>query len=689
MAELFIELFSEEIPAKLQIDARQKIKKIIEENFTRRDIKFNLSKSFSTPKRLVFFINGIPETKVEKEKVIKGPKVDNNKVALEGFLKKNNLTNASVYKKNTEKGEFYFAKIKPKKIKILDQLQTIIPEAIQSYSWKKSMKWSNYELSWARPLKSIIALFNGKVIKFNLQHLISNNMLLLEAENETKSHKVISYNSYLNLLKRENIILDQEKRKNIILKKMKAICKSQNLKDNFDEKLLEEVVNLVDKPNVILGKFKDVYLKIPKEILIITMKKHQKYFPLFDNNNNKLTNLFLLVSNLPDKKGYIKDGNQRVIEARLSDAKFFWEKNKNQNLIKQVSRLKSLYFFNELGTFYDRTQRLRKLAGLISDQLNLNKEKIEIAASICKADLVSDLVGEYPELQGIVGKYFALEQGFDDDISSAISEHYMPLGLNSDVPKKNTGMSIAIIDKIDLLVGFFGINQKPTSSKDPFALRRAAIGLLRIIIEKKLNIKIKELINHSIIIYKEQKVNFSNDLVVKDILLFLRERFKNLLKDKKIRNDIIEAADSTNFDSDFLKSYKKCIILHKNISKVLGKNIINSYKRAFNIINQESTNLKENILGQPESFLFKQDEEKILFEKINEIRQYFSDTKKFENYEETLKILSAAKPITDNFFDNVIVDDNNLDIKKNRLELLQMFCKTYDNFIDFSKVEGI
>ena len=357
-------------------------------------------------------------------------------------------------------------------------------------------------------------------------------------------------------------------------------------------------------------------------------------------------------------------------------------------MVKQVSRLKSLYFFNELGTFYDRTQRLRKLASLISDQLNLNKEKIEIAASICKADLVSDLVGEYPELQGIVGKYFALEQGFDEDISLAISEHYMPLGLNSDVPKKNTGISIAIIDKIDLLVGFFGIDQKPTSSKDPFALRRAAIGLLRIIIEKKLNIKIKELINHSIIIYKEQKVNFTNDLVVKDILLFLRERFKNLLKDKKIRNDVIEAVDSSNFDSDFLKFYKKCIILNKNISKDLGKNIINSYKRASNIINQESKSVKENVLGQPESFLFKQDEEKILYEKITEIRQYFSDTKKFESYEETLKILSTTKPITDNFFDNVIVNDDNLGIKKNRLELLQMFCRTYDNFIDFSKVEG-
>jgi glycyl-tRNA synthetase beta chain len=417
------------------------------------------------------------------------------------------------------------------------------------------------------------------------------------------------------------------------------------------------------------------------------MQQHQKYFPLFDSNN-KLTNLFLLVSNLVDKKGYIKTGNQRVIEARLADAKFFWDKNKAQNLVKQVGKLKNLSFFNQLGTFYDRTQRLRKLSTLISDQLNLSKEKIEIAASICKADLVSDLVGEYPELQGIMGKYFAMEQGFEKDISLAISDHYLPIGVNSEVPKKPIGSAVAIIDKIDMLVGFFGINEKPTSSKDPFALRRTGIGLLRIITENKLSIQLKDLTNYSIVAYEEQNVKFSNNSVTKDVLTFLRERFKNLLKDKKIRNDIIEAAYSSYIGSDFLSLYKKCLLINKNISKDICKNIIGTYKRASNIIYQELKNEKENILGQPELFLFKKDEEKHLYNKINEIRQYFSNTKKQESYDETLKVLAGAKPATDNFFDNVIVNDENSDIKKNRLELLQMFCKTYNNFIDFSKVEG-
>ena len=687
MAELFIELFSEEIPAKLQIDARQKMKQMIEKKLLKNEINFKLSKTFSTPKRLVFFIEGIPEQIKQKKKIIKGPKVDAPQAALEGFIKSNSLSKRDIYKKNIEKGEFYFAEIKPAAIDVLKELQSIIPEVLQSYSWKKSMKWSVYDLNWGRPLKSIIALFNNKVVNFNFFHLQSANLTLIDGINEEKIKKINSFKSYLSLLKSQNIILDHEERKDIIVRKMENICKAKDLRNTFNEKLIEEVVNLVEKPNVIVGKFDEIYLKVPQEILIVTMQQHQKYFPLFDNNN-KLTNLFLLVSNLADKKGYIKTGNQRVIEARLSDAKFFWDKNKNQSLVKQVAKLKNLYFFNRLGTFYDRTQRLRRLASTISDQLNLNKEKIEIASSICKADLVSDLVGEYPELQGVMGKYFALEQGFEVDVSLAISDHYLPAGINSEVPKKPISVAVSLIDKIDILVGFFGINEKPTSSKDPFALRRTAIGLLRTIIENKLSVQLKDIINYSIVIYEDQNVKFENNLVTKEVLFFLRERFKNLLKDKKIRNDIVEAVDSSHTDNDFLALYKKCSIINRNISKDICKNIIGTYKRASNIIEQELKSKKEEILGQPESFLFKKDEEKNLYNKIKEIRQYFSSTRKRESYETTLKVLSEAKSTTDNFFDNVIVNDENLEIKKNRLELLQMFCKTYNNFMDFSKVEG-
>jgi len=688
MAELFIELFSEEIPAKLQIDIRQKIKLMLEEDLKKKEIDFGLSKSFSTPKRLVFLINGIPEKIEQKGKIIKGPKVGVPEQALEGFIKSNKLKKTDVYKKKIEKGEFYFAKKQTKVINVLEELKSVIPDMLQAYSWKKSMKWSTYDLNWGRPLKSIIALFNRKIINFDFFHLQSGNFTSIDGENEEIVKRISDFKSYLSVLKSANIILDQEVRRNIIIKKMNTICNSKKLKNHFNEKLLEEVINLVEKPSVILCKFNEIYLKVPEEILIVTMQQQQKYFPLFDSAN-KLTNMFLLVANMPDLKGYIKIGNQRVIEARLSDAKFFWEKNKKQNLVKQVSRLKDITFFNKLGTFYNKTQRLRKLATLISEQLNLSKEKVEIASSICKADLVSDLVGEYPELQGVMGKYFAKAQGFEEDVALAISDHYLPIGINSNVPKKPISIAVSLIDKIDMLVGFFGINEKPTSSKDPFALRRNAIGLLRIVIENKLSIQLKDLIDYSVITFEEQGIKLLNENTTKDILIFLRERFKNLLKDKKIRSDIIEAVDGSPNVQDFLILYKKCLIINKNISKDVCKNIIKTYKRASNIIQHESKIKNEKILGQPEEFLFKSDEEKNLYNKISEIRQYFTSARKHESYDETLKVLSEAKPATDIFFENVIVNDKNADIKKNRLELLQMICKTYNNFIDFSKVEGI
>ena len=687
MEELFIELYSEEIPSSLQIESRNKIKNLINERLEKKEIKFISIKSFSTPQRLVFLVDGLPEKIEEKKKIIKGPKVGCPQQALDGFIKSNNLSFKEIFKKRIDKGEFYFAETKPKKINVFDELEIFIPNLLKDHTWKKSMKWSNYDLTWGRPLKSITAIFNNKLVSFKFFHIKSDNLITIDGNSGEKFKRINNFKEYLKLLKSEKIILDQEKRKKIIVNKINSICKNKNLIVNLDNKLLEEVVNLVEKPNVIFGQFNETYLKIPQEILIISMQKHQKYFPLFDNKKN-LTNSFLLVSNLLDKKGYIKKGNQRVIEARLSDAKFFWEKNKNQNLVKQVTKLKNLHYFNKLGTFYGRTQRLRKLSSLISEHLELSKEKVEITSSICKSDLVSDLVGEFPELQGVMGKYFALEQGFEVDVSNAIMEHYLPTGLNSELPNKKLGAAVAIIDKIDILVGFFGIDEKPTSSNDPFALRRTAIGLLRIIIEKKLNINLKDLIKFSIRIYEEQGVQFSNNSIEKDIFSFLKERFKNILKNKNIRKDIVQSVISLHNENNFLNLHKKCIIMNKNISKEIGKNIIGSYKRASNIINQEIKNYREGIVGSPESYLFKKEEEKYLYEKVNDMRKYFSNAKKVENYEETLGILAASKLTTDNFFDNVIVNDENLDIKKNRLELLQMFCKTYDNFIDFSKIEG-
>ena len=414
------------------------------------------------------------------------------------------------------------------------------------------------------------------------------------------------------------------------------------------------------------------------------MEKHQRYFPIFDSRE-RLTNNFFVVANKKDEKKFIIEGNKRVIEARLADAKFFWDKDRSKNLIKQIANLKSVTFYEKLGTVYDKTQRLRKLAGFLSDDLNISKEKVQVAASISKSDLCSDLVGEYPELQGVMGKYFALAQGFEEDIANSVSDHYLPIGLTSALPKKPFSYSISIVDKIDTLVGFFVINEKPTSSKDPFALRRAAIGLLRIIIENKLSFKLRDLISYAIRLYQEQGVEIKNEKTEQEVLDFIKERMRNVLKLKNIKPDIIEASVSSHAGDNFLDLYAKTILIHKYKNKGIGLNAISSYKRASNILDKAG----KGITGRPDAVLFRKDEERVLHEKINEIRKAFTVKDDNKDYESLLIKLSDTKESTDNFFDNVVVNDENQDIKNNRLELLKMFCNTFDTFIDFSKLEGL
>tara|TARA_B110000881_G_scaffold221499_1_gene251578 strand:- start:2904 stop:4958 length:2055 start_codon:yes stop_codon:yes gene_type:complete len=684
MSEFLLELYSEEIPPLLQISARKELKELFQKELDSETVKYKSISEYSSPTRLSILIKDIPKKTKILAKEIKGPKVGVLDDILNRFIKSHNVSKKEVFEKESEKGRFYFIKTKPKEILTSDLLIKATVNSIAALNWRKSMKWSHNNMLWGRPLRSILTVFDKKCLSFKYGHLQSCNNVVIEQDLIVKNKKIKNFIEYQKFLKTNDIVLDQEERKKKILKKFEAICKNRNYKENFNTNLLEEVINIVENPNVLIIGFKKEYLEMPNEIIISTLQNHQRYFPLF-NHNEKLTNYFLVVTNKNDKKNYIKKGNRRVVEARLSDAKFFWDKDKSKNLIKQIGGLKNIIFYEKLGTIYDKTQRLRKLSSMISDELNINKEKIQIAASISKSDLCSDLVGEYPELQGVMGKYFALAQGFEEDVSNAISEHYLPIGTSSQVPKKPMSYSISIVDKLDSLLGFFLINEKPTSSKDPFALRRAAIGLLRIIIENNLSIKLRDLINYGIELYKEQGVDIKNLNTEKEILNFLKERMKNILKEKKVRFDIIEAAIDSHFGDNYLDLYKKNILMHKYIDKEIGINTINAYKRAFNIIQ----NVDPEAAGRPDPVLFRKNEEKALFEKINDIRKAFTVKEDKKNYENLLVQMSEIKPLTDNFFDNVKVNDENNDIKNNRLELLKMFCNTFNNFINFSKLEGL
>ena len=687
MSEFFLELFSEEIPSRLQINARNELTQIFKKFFDDNEIivkgKIN---TYSTPNRLIVHINKISKDVIKKAEEIRGPNINAPEKALEGFLKSNKISKEKVFKKSTEKGIFYFYNKPSQKIKTYDLLKESIASLLLKISWKKSMKWGNHDLYWGRPLKSILALFDKKIIEFKLNHLQSSNKTFTDKDLEDEVKSFVDFKSYIKFFKQKGVTIDQNKRKEFIIKEINKATNQKKIHINVNEKLIDEIINIVEKPKILVCEFNKKFLEIPQEILIITMQHHQKYFPTFDSKN-KITNNFIVVADCKDKKGLVKLGNQNVVDARLADAEFFWNRNKSQNLVKQVSRLKQINYFKGLGSYFDKIQRVRKLSGIISDELLISKEKIEIASSICKVDLMSDLVGEFPELQGVMGGYFAREQGFDEEISLAVSEHYLPSGIDSKVPKKPYSIALSLSDKIDSLVGFFGINLKPTSSKDPYALRRMAISLLRLIIENQKKIKLRDLINYSINLYKEQNYSFDSKLINDELGDFILDRLKNYLKEKNIRSDIIECSTNSYGIDDLLKIFNKSLNLNKNIKKDFGLDVIAIYKRSANILNSESKS-KLEIVGSADPGLFKNDYEKNLYKKIHTIRKYFSSIGRDEDYDESLKTLSSAKIEVNEFFDNVIVNDQEEIIKKNRLELLKMLCKSFDNYFNFSKIEA-
>ena len=382
MSELFVELFSEEIPAKLQVSARRQLKKIISKFFIDNRIKFKEDfKVFSTPNRLVLHIEKIPNEITIKSEEVRGPNTNSPEKALEGFIKSNNTTLEKIYKKNTDKGEFFFFKKDSKKIKVYKLLEKNLSEILSKIYWNKSMRWANFDIYWGRPLKSILAIFDKKVLNFNFNHIQSTNKTFIDKSLEENTKKFQDFNSYIKFFKQKGVLIDQELRKKFIQNKITEIINKKNLKIEKNEALIDEIVNLIEKPSIIICSFNNKFLNVPSEILITTMQSHQKYLPTFDKKHN-LTNNFFVVSDVKDTKGLVKLGNERVIEARLSDAEFFWEKNKTQNLVKQVDKLKNVNYFKGLGSYFDKIQRLRKLSSLISDDFLISKDKIEIASSI-------------------------------------------------------------------------------------------------------------------------------------------------------------------------------------------------------------------------------------------------------------------------------------------------------------------
>ncbi|MDC3185096.1 glycine--tRNA ligase subunit beta [Candidatus Pelagibacter sp.] len=688
MSEFFLEVFTEEIPAKLQSSARNNLLKLFRDFFSSESIETHgKEKAYSTPNRLIIHFDKIKKDIIKKAEEIRGPKTEAPDIAIEGFIKSNNIKKKDIFKKKTDKGEFYFFK-KPKiKLKTHDILEKNIPNILNSISWNKSMKWGQYQLYWGRPLKSILAVLDGKTLKFKYHHLNSSNTTYIDKNLEEKTKLFKSFSEYQSYFKKLKIIIDNNLREKFIYEELKKISLRKNLKIEIDKNLLKEVTDLVEKPKILFCSFDKKFLLIPEEIIILTMKYHQKYFSILDNNG-KLTNNFFVVSDNEDSHGYIKSGNESVIEARLSDAEFFWRKNKSQNMVKQVSGLKKINFFKGLGSYFEKVQRIRKLSGIISDELLISKEKIEIASSICKVDLLSDLVGEFPELQGILGGYYANAQGFEKDVCLAISEHYLPIGIDSKIPKKPYSVALSLSDKLDSLVGFFGKNLKPSSSKDPYALRRSATGIIRIIIENNMKFKLRDLINYSANLYNQQELKIEDGNLQHEIGEFLVDRLRNYMKEKEIRTDIIESAIGNNGIDNILDTYKKALNFNKVIKKQIGEDVVFIYKRASNIISEPIKKKELEQISNADPGLFKNEMEKNLYKKIHEIRKFFTNVANENEYQNMLIELASSKKEVTDFFDNVTVNDENDAIRINRLGLLQMLCATFNNYFNFSKIDN-
>ena len=689
MSELFLELFSEEIPPKLQISARENLLTNFINLFHQENVKYNKNFSaLSTPNRLIIYFKDVQDETIMEAKEIKGPNIDASNDALKGFIDSNKISKSKIFKKKTEKGEFYFYNTLKKKIKTKNLLEENIPNLLSKIKWKKSMKWGNYEMYWGRPLKSIMAIFGGKVLTFKYHHIKSTNKTFIDKDLEEKNKFFKDFKSYKTYFSRQNVLIDNTERKKYIINNLHKLSKSKNLKIIIKDQLLEDVTNILERPKIILCSFNNNFLNMPNELIITTLEHHQKFFITYNQNSN-LTNSFYLIADCDDKNGLIKKGNENVVEARLSDAEYFWNKNKSKNMIKQISLLQNINYFKGLGNYFDKVERLKKLSSLLSDEFLISKDKAELAAAISKVDLLSELVNEFPELQGILGGYFAEFQGFDKDVSQAVKEQYLPLGTDSKVPKNNYSIALSLSDKIDTLVGFFGLNVFPTSSKDPYGLRRLVIGIIKIIIDNKKKVKIKDLINSSCQVYNSQSIKFDNIIILEKITAFILERLKYFMREKGIRQDIIETS-LINFNLDnlliiFIKAKK----LNKIINKEIGLNLIQNYKRSYNILNSEKNVISNENLSTVDPTLFNNDYEKDLYKKLQYIRKNLTNIRIENDYDAQLILLSSAKQEITNFFENVIVNDNDENLKKNRLLLLKLVCKTFDKYFSFAKIEII
>jgi glycyl-tRNA synthetase beta chain len=743
MPDLLLELFSEEIPARMQARAAEDLRKAVTDRLVAAGLLYEGAKAFVTPRRLALAVHGVPGRQPDLREEKKGPRVGAPENAIAGFLKAAGLASIAEAKVQPDKkGDFYVAIMEKPGRAAIDVIGEILPEIIKGFPWPKSMRWGAASatpgaLTWVRPLHSIVATFGPETED---PDIVPFEVGGIAAGNATRGHRFLApqeftvrrFDDYLRKLGNAKVVLDAERRRDIIRTEAKQLAFAQGLEVIEDEGLLAEVAGLVEWPVVLMGSFDERFLQIPEEVIRATIRNNQKCFVLRDAAHAKLVNKFLLISNLDATDGgaAIIAGNERVIRARLSDAKFFYETDLKTRLEDRLPKFEHIVFHEKLGTQADRIKRIEQLAAELAPLVGADVEKAKRAAHLCKADLLTEMVGEFPELQGLMGKYYAEEQGEDEAVAHACEDHYKPKGPDDLVPSDPVSVAVALADKFDTLVGFWAIDEKPTGSKDPYALRRAALGIIRLILDGKVRVRIISAMTHPLR-FSQEHMNVAmqrmlqsfpaennpeitqqmlrlgaqaqeignrfrfgapaqNDelTVLRSLLAFFADRLKVQLREQGARHDLVDAVFALEGQDDLLLVVRRVEALGKFLDTEDGKNLLAGYKRATNIIRIEEKKDSRAYTGSPDPALYQLAEEKALAQAIDAAKIEATRAVAAEEFEAAMLPMARLRSSVDAFFDKVTVNVEDKALRENRLKLLNEIRAATRAVADFSKIEG-
>jgi glycyl-tRNA synthetase beta chain len=700
MPDLLLELFSEEIPARMQAKAADDLRRMVTDKLIAEGLVYEGAKAFATPRRLALTVHGIPGRQSDLKEERRGPRVGGPDAAIQGFLKATGLASISEAKiQPDKKGDFYIALIEKKGRATLDVLAEILPVIIRTFPWPKSMRWGarsvkSGSLTWVRPLHAITATFGLEtetpdVVAFAVDGIAAGQTTFGHRFMAPAAIEVRRFEDYEAKLLDAKVVLDPERRKDAILEDAKELAFAQGFELVEDQALLDEVAGLVEWPVVLMGTFDADYLSIPDEVIRATIRNNQKCFVVRDPKTGTLANKFILVANIEASDGgtVIVAGNERVIRARLSDAKFFYETDLKTKLEDRLPKFDQIIFHEKLGTQGERIKRIERLAGELAPLVGADVEKTRRAARLAKADLLTEVVGEFPELQGLMGKYYALARGEDAPVAAACEEHYKPQGPNDRVPTDPVSVSVALADKIDTLVSFWAIDEKPTGSKDPYALRRAALGVIRLIVENALRLPLLKLTGIALQGMSAKRGSDPQKLS-SDLLSFFADRLKVQLREQGARHDLVDAVFALEGQDDLLMVVRRVEALGQFLDTDDGKNLLAGTKRASNILAIEEKRDKRTFDGAPDPHLYSLAEEKALADAIDLVKVEASVAVMNEDFASAMGYMAELRPAVDAFFDKVKVNDDDPKVRENRLKLLNEIRSATRAVADFSKIEG-